>query len=315
MTHLRLIQVALTAILLSPFFTWATGWSFLLIADETRQKPQAVTWGSDHVGQVFPDYVTGDECLFCHRDVGKNWADNRHTLTVRPVADAAGPKDVSSVTHVIGHQRKTHYLRRSNAYGKFDLSLDGKNTWDQHTFGDRCVGCHMTAVDTESRSFSSLAIDCVACHGVVNLQHSKQPELALLSPSKKQDALVATSICGQCHLRGGHSRSTGLPYPNTFVPGDNLFLDYQVDLTRDAINGVPPTDRHIFQNVAEVVHGTKTDLTCLSCHNVHQNSSEKHQSLPDSQICQVCHNKDHTELTDEYLQSRPPRGHSATCKY
>ena len=36
-------------------------------------------WGSDHVGQPVPEYVDGNECLFCHRnDVGVTWSDNRH---------------------------------------------------------------------------------------------------------------------------------------------------------------------------------------------------------------------------------------------
>jgi hypothetical protein len=37
-------------------------------------------WGSDHVGKPVPEYVTGDECLFCHREkVGPTWGANRHT--------------------------------------------------------------------------------------------------------------------------------------------------------------------------------------------------------------------------------------------
>ncbi len=41
-------------------------------------------WGADHVGQPLPDYMTGDECLFCHRDIGNNWQESAHQLTIRP---------------------------------------------------------------------------------------------------------------------------------------------------------------------------------------------------------------------------------------
>ena len=44
-------------------------------------------WGGDHIASGFPDYVTGDECLFCHREIGQSWPTNRHQLTLRPVAE------------------------------------------------------------------------------------------------------------------------------------------------------------------------------------------------------------------------------------
>src|SRR6266849_249782 len=48
-------------------------------------------WGSDHIGKPVPEYVTGDECLFCHRtDIGAGWAKNRHQLTIRE-ADTNSP--------------------------------------------------------------------------------------------------------------------------------------------------------------------------------------------------------------------------------
>src|SRR5688572_12717331 len=52
-------------------------------ADEPRRLDPAA-WGGDHVGKAVPEYVTGDECLFCHRkDVGHSWGKNRHQLTLR----------------------------------------------------------------------------------------------------------------------------------------------------------------------------------------------------------------------------------------
>ena len=36
-----------------------------------------------------PKYVTGDECLFCHRDsIGDTWQGNAHTITMRQKEDA-----------------------------------------------------------------------------------------------------------------------------------------------------------------------------------------------------------------------------------
>src|SRR5213078_1528900 len=34
-------------------------------------------WGSNHIGKPIPEYVHGDECLFCHRNnIGSTWQKN-----------------------------------------------------------------------------------------------------------------------------------------------------------------------------------------------------------------------------------------------
>ena len=49
--------------------------------------PDPGAWGGDHVGKSVPEFMTGDECLFCHRKVGATWQRNRHYLTVHPATD------------------------------------------------------------------------------------------------------------------------------------------------------------------------------------------------------------------------------------
>src|SRR5262245_40443978 len=45
-------------------------------------------WGDDHVGKPVAEFVTGDECLFCHREkIGTTWGANRHNRTIRPFED------------------------------------------------------------------------------------------------------------------------------------------------------------------------------------------------------------------------------------
>src|ERR1700689_86922 len=51
---------------------------------ESAQSNSTSEWG-DHVDAPLPEYVTGEECLFCHRDDwGNRWAKNYHQRTVRP---------------------------------------------------------------------------------------------------------------------------------------------------------------------------------------------------------------------------------------
>ncbi len=302
-------------------------------------------WGADHVGKPMPDYVTGDECLFCHRDIGPTWPDNRHQLTVRPAAtdDAAVAAllDLDSwktaakeVNFLMGDTRTIRFLKRSQAYGRLDLfsakylpaseepnragAIAGSMSahWDSKVFGEQCAGCHATAVDTETRAFSATSIDCFACHGSVDLAHTEDTTVVLLSKTNQEPREVI-SICGQCHLRGGRSRSSGLPYPNTFVAGDNLFRDFDVDLASDTISKRTPMDRHIFENARDVVIFGRVETTCLSCHDVHGQTSEKHQELNAARSCSTCHvpGSENTELSESFLKARGPLEHSHVCEY
>src|SRR5262245_17822337 len=56
---------------------------FLLAAPLPAQQLDPAAWGIDHVGKPVPAFVSGDECLFCHRDVGPTWGANRHGQTIR----------------------------------------------------------------------------------------------------------------------------------------------------------------------------------------------------------------------------------------
>ena len=266
------------------------------------QKPQdPAAWGGNHVGQPIPDYVHGDECLFCHRyDVGTTWQKNRHGVTVRKREDAPEIDQwlsrqprlasiASQVEYFLGSRDRVRLLKK-HGYGKFALLTTGdKPAWDERRFGDRCAGCHSTAVEAKSKSFSAFGLDCYTCHGDVDLAHTSDTSKVLLSKKHRSDSLVIASICAQCHLRGGKSRSSGLPYANNFVAGDNLFQDFDVDFSKADDESLNPGDRHVLRNVRDVVVSGQTTPTCLSCHQVHAGTSTKHRRVLRADICWDCH--------------------------
>ena len=69
-------------------------WSLLclFVAGLTHSKAQTVDpagWGGNHVGKPIPEYVHGDECLFCHRNtIGATWQKNAHGVALRQSEDA-----------------------------------------------------------------------------------------------------------------------------------------------------------------------------------------------------------------------------------
>lgn len=294
-------------------------------------------WGSDHVGQPVPDYVTGDECLFCHRDsVGRTWGANRHQTTIRP-PDKGSPalaalrqspaRDrAGEITLIVGHERRQRFLRPAKAYGKLDLlsvdwtpprddrpgrlgNLDGPH-WDVDRFAESCAGCHATAVDPKEKSFSSPSLDCYVCHGLVPPGHTENRALAYLSRARHDEPRVVTSICAQCHIRSGRSRSTDRPYASNFVAGDNLFRDFHVDFSEEALKALSTADRHVVENVRDVVQAGQGEVTCLSCHDVHARSTRKHHQVARIGLCLTCHNAEGSRR-----DRKPFTAGSRTCGY
>jgi hypothetical protein len=290
-----------------------------LCGELKRLDPAA--WGSDHVGKPVPEYTTGDECLFCHRtDIGPTWSKNRHELSVRepdPAALAVLNKSAElkpfadDVQLVLGGRESTRFLKKGADYGRLDLLTTATRPhWDTKKFAEGCAGCHTTAVDPRTRAFSAIALDCYTCHGDVPPNHSKDQRLVYLSRKRQDSARVVTSICAQCHVRTGKSRSTGQPYPNNFVAGDNLFRDFQVDLSPAAIESLNPADRHVLENVRDVVVLGKDEVTCLSCHDVHRQSTRKHRTLEEGPSCVTCHNETGSKKVRRHFEV-----HSRTCEY
>ena len=301
------------------------------------KKLDPAAWGADHVGKPVPEYVTGDECLFCHRDdVGPRWAANRHQRIVRQVEKeepalaalklSAAKGLAAEVKLILGGDRRQCFLKQAEAYGKLDLlsaewlpprtGKEGRllNTekphWDAKQFADGCAGCHATGVDGEKGTFSAVGLDCYVCHGDAPREHAKDTSVVHLAKKRKDPAPVVTSICAQCHVRTGKSKSTGRPYPNNFVAGDNLFRDFQVDFSDGALERLGQADRHVLENVRDVVVLGKKDVTCLTCHDIHKQSSRKHHRVAADDSCRHCHH-----ATGSKKVVKPHEVHSATCGY
>jgi hypothetical protein len=264
-----------------------------------------------------PEYIGGDECLFCHRfETAQRWQDNRHNRSIRGVDSSvvealrrheslAGVAD--DVQFIMGHTNRLRFLRKGRGYGRLELlSAEMVPTqsetppqvlradhpqWHAERFGAACAGCHTTQTDSRTQTFSAISLDCYVCHGNSTLEHTKDTTQMLFARSRKEPARVVVSICGQCHLRGGRSNRSGLPYPYNYIAGDDLFADFRVDLTAADDPRLNPGDRHIYHNARAVMERSMSDVTCSSCHNLHAQSTVKHRRLVASDVCFVCHER------------------------
>src|SRR5262245_9141817 len=187
-------------------------------AANTRTEQKTIdpkAWGSNHAGQPVPEYVQGDECLFCHRnDIGPTWQKNPHGVTIRQHEDApelvkllGGQSALAEVSkqidYFLGSRHRFRFLKK-DGYGKFALlnaqAVLGENhqatklidaekiAWDKEKFANSCAGCHTTGVDPQTKAFSAFALDCYACHGDASLEHTKDTSLILLSKKRRNDA-------------------------------------------------------------------------------------------------------------------------------
>lgn len=304
-------------------------------ADIPNPAEDVPSWGEDHVGQEVPEYMTGTECLFCHRDyVGPNWQKNAHYRNLREptpelpemtaFARRNGKEEAAEVSMLLGSGSVVRYLKRLPAYGKSALhemifregveppaDANHPGGWNETLFAEACAGCHMTAIDTETVSYGSPGMDCYVCHGVLEVEHAADPSEVIFAKNREEDPRVGVAICGQCHLRGGQSRSTGRPYPNNFVAGDDLLRDFQVDWSDQALGDMDMIEAHIFASAREVLVLGKSELTCIACHSIHGESTANHKELAETTYCALCHLPGR-DLSDVKL---PVRSSNKTCQF
>jgi len=315
------------------------------------------SWGDSHVGEPLPTLVESDDCLFCHRrDIGPIWPDDVHRQSVRVLDSdselsrfvrsrfAAVGQGFEGISAVMGGERMLHFLRPNDQPGQFSMlsaavvpggdrpgqlvRTEGAR-WQGSLFGRRCAGCHSTAVETSSMAFSAPSIECYSCHGAVDGSHAADPASALLAEANKTPARVVASICGQCHIRSGVSATTGRPYANHFVPGDNLFRDLAVNFSDEALAAKNPIDRHVLHNIRSIVIYGEENITCLTCHSTHSPSLVgRHAGLQANAMCDICHDRsgdrwslfefevssDHCEYGSEWLAAEAVRAAAAELR-
>ena len=81
---------------------------------------------------------------------------------------------------------------------------------------------------------------------------------------------------------------------------------YTPNYPADSVTDPP----HILENVRDVVLEGRRDVTCLSCHDIHRQSSRKHRYVGADGHCATCHAHDRNGVVPQPLDV-----HGKVCGY
>lgn len=166
----------------------------------------------------------------------------------------------------------------------------------------RCLECHTTYVkkisapEVESEEYADnqiiYGVDCEKCHGpaakhvqfqMQNVKETKGKFIinpALFSRKQKLD------MCALCH--GGRLSKTKPSF--AFKAGDALEDYFLIDTTSNDAKNIDVHGNQLGLLAASKCF-RKSEMTCSSCHNTHENERGKRDLF--SQRCMTCHNSQH----------------------
>lgn len=165
----------------------------------------------------------------------------------------------------------------------------------------RCLECHSTYVQTisapnvEPEQFAKnqivYGVDCEKCHGA----SEKHVEFQTQNPTIKTAKYIidpktftrkqSIDMCAVCH--GGRLNKTKPSF--SFKPGDNLNDYFETDTVTKNVNDIDVHGNQLGLLAASKCFKNSL-MTCVSCHNPHENETGKLAVF--SQRCITCHNNE-----------------------
>jgi hypothetical protein len=168
----------------------------------------------------------------------------------------------------------------------------------------RCLECHATfaeklaTAENEPEQYNRermiLGVDCEKCHGPA----AKHVEFQTQNPAEKKAQFIinpakftrqqSLDLCALCH--GGRLQKSKPSF--SFTAGDKLADFFNIDTTAKDVNGMDVHGNQYGLMAASKCFKNSTTLTCVTCHNTHEN--EKGKTALFSQRCITCHTDTHS---------------------
>lgn len=173
---------------------------------------------------------------------------------------------------------------------------------------DTCVYCHagLASVQQENPNtfvVHELSIGCERCHGAgkahADLYRDKGPgDLAEAVADKKivnpatLDRTLSESICAQCHLDSEVTIFAAGQDFWDFHPGQDLTLNrlaYKATNVTDTAEDAKTFSNHFDQMWHSDCYLQSETLTCVTCHDPHDNDPPTDRVAAFRKVCQSCH--------------------------
>jgi hypothetical protein len=189
----------------------------------------------------------------------------------------------------------------------------------------RCLACHAGRVEEKEGSvnrftFHEMAIGCENCHGPGSLHKDLRQgpklepgveDLTIVHPGKLSRPLLE-SICAVCHQSGPASvdlRGRGV---TDYRPGRPLG-DYRVQYSFEGGNDQMSVVGHIEQLRESSCYKNSPGLSCVSCHDLHQNEKPKDKIAFYRNKCLACHENKPCKLQPPERLKREPKDDCTAC--
>lgn len=240
---------------------------------------------------------------------------------------------VEKISYIVGSGHHTHsHIIDINGYifqapvtyytqdGKWDMAPSFReegNLRFGRALDSECITCHNhfpTHVSGSLNKFNQIpsGIECERCHGPgalhvesinagILVNTDKTTDYTIVNPSKLPRDLQL-DLCQRCHLQGIAVMEDGKTFYD-FKPGMPLNEVFNVFLPRFSDSD----KQFIMASQADRLRQSqcfqKTDMTCLSCHNPHENVQQLDPQYFVN-ICLQCHQSDDQKKCSETLEER-----------
>lgn len=278
-------------------------------------------------------YVGSATCKTCHSSIYERWSKTRMANVVldpKTHPDAIIP-DLSKkdplltftkdeIAFVYGSKWKQRYFTKvgddyfplgaqwdvTNKVWRAYFTREGTDWWVPYYPADNmkrptgplCDGCHSVNYNVQTKAVTEWNVGCEKCHGPGST-HVQQPSRTNIVNPARQNSLVASDACIQCHSQGRPRKPeiNGRYYdwPVGYQAGMKL-SDYweledhklgETTFTHFA-DGTAHKNRmqgNDFVQSAMYTHG----VACFSCHDAHGTDNNADLLKPASVLCLNCH--------------------------
>lgn len=286
-----------------------------------KEQPQ------DMVEEV-ATYVGSETCKDCHNDKYTEWESTLHGKMLQDATEPGvmigdftkegEPLSIAGVTeddivHTIGSKWKQRYVIQQEDGLKVlpkqwivetqEWTNYHAEDWDTRVYEDKCISCHTTGYNSETKTWVEGGIGCESCHGPGSI-HANGEKKGTIANLAKLEPAQQVDVCGQCHVRG--KNKNGRDDALGFLPGDTLTDVYDPGTPESKpdwfhADGNSKKHHQQYNDFVQSKH-YEIGLTCSTCHDPHGGTETGQLKFESAQAtCDSCHTGDKAMDVNVYM--------------